>query len=75
MKLIEMFKQHEIDAAVETCYQTKLRTNTAQTAVVTASKVSPRSKPSLGFHFREGCEIGDVIQYKDGSVSEVVAVV
>ena len=65
--------QHEIDAQVQNCLQTKLRNNIEKTAIVFKIWHSKR-RVGLGFNFTQA-NVGDVIYTEDGCKLEVLATV
>jgi hypothetical protein len=66
-------QQHEIDAQIENCLQTKMRNGIEKSAIVFKIWHGKR-KCGLGFNFLTG-NVGDVLHTEDGRKLEILAVV
>lgn len=68
------YKQHEVDAQIESALQTKARTGCTKPAAVYVTKHNAR-RVSLGWNLRQGLEVGKTYTHDDGTPFEVLAVV
>lgn len=66
--------QAEINAFIASTVQHKMRCGATDDAVVVITQYSAR-KFHLGFHFENGCKVGEIRNHADGSKYLVVGVV
>jgi len=66
-------EQHEIDAQIETAMHTRAKYGHAKPSVLVCKLVT-NFGCSLGFIFKDGNKVGDILTNEDGSFHEVLAV-